>query len=122
MIADGPPRRVLEVIADGVAELVLPAPVRAELRRVLREKLALDDAAIEAILALLDELALEVAKAPNRIEPLSGDPDDDRILAAAAAAGPDVLISGDSKHLLPLGRHDAMRIIRPQAFLAEIAG
>ena len=122
MIADGPPRRVLEVIADGAAELVLPDPVRAELYRVLDEKLALDDAAIKAILGLLDELALETAPVSDRVEPVSGDRDDDHILASAASAGADILISGDRKHLLPLGRYQAMRIITPQAFLAEIAG
>jgi predicted nucleic acid-binding protein len=122
VIADGPPRRVLEVIADGVAELVLPEPVPAELRRVLSERLALDDASIEAIIDLLEELAPEPAKVPDRVEAVSGDPDDDRILAAAVAAGAEILISGDSKHLLPLGQHRGMRIIRPQAFLAEIAG
>jgi len=122
VIADGPPRRVLEVIADGAAELILPVPVRAELYRILNEKLALDDASIEAILGLLDELALETARVPDRVEAVSGDPDDDRILSSAASAGADILISGDRKHLLPLGRFQAMRISTPQAFLAEVAG
>lgn len=122
MIADGPPRRVLEVIADGAAELILPEPVRAELHRILNEKLALDDASIEAILGLLDELALETARVPDRVEAVSGDPDDDRILSSAASAGADILISGDRKHLLPLGQYQAVRIITPQAFLAELAG
>ncbi len=122
MIADGPPRRVLEVMGDGAAELLLPEPVWAELHRVLSEKLALDDASIEAILGLLDELALETADVPTRVEAVSGDPDDDRILASAVNAGADILISGDRRHLLPLGRYRAMRIITPQAFLAEIVG
>lgn len=122
MIADGPPRRVLEVIADGAADLVVPEPVRAEFRRILSEKLALGVASTEAILGLLDELALEAPQVPDRVEARSGDPDDDRILAAASAAGSEILISGDTKHLLPLGQHQGMRIIRPQAFLAELAG
>lgn len=122
MIADGPPRRVLEAIADGAAGLVVPEPVRAESRRILNEKLALGDASTEAILGLVDELALEAPQVPDRVEARSGDPDDDRILAAASAAGSEILISGDKKHLLPLGQHQGMRIIRPQAFLAELAG
>ena len=122
MIADGPPRRVLDVIADGAAGLILPEPVRTELHRILNEKLALDDASIGAILGLLDELALETARVPDRVEAVSGDPDDDRILSSAASAGADILISGDRKHLLPLGQYRAVRIITPQAFLAELAG
>ena len=121
VIADGPPRRVLEAIADGSAELVLPEPVGEELRRVLGEKLGLGDTAIDAILGMLDELAGVSAGVPDRVESISGDPDDDRILAAASAAGADVLISGDSKHLLPLGLHKEMRIVRPQEILAELA-
>ena len=113
---------MLEVIADGAAGLILPEPVRAELHRILKEKLALDDASIGAILGLLDELALETARVPDRVEAVSGDPDDDRILSSAASAGADILISGDRKHLLPLGQYRAVRIITPQAFLAELAG
>jgi uncharacterized protein len=113
---------MLEVIADGAAELVLPEPVRAELRRVLSDKLGLADAAVEAIFGLLDELAPEAAMAPGHVEAVSGDPDDDRILAAAIAADAELLISGDTKHLLPLERHHSMRIVRPQEFLADIPG
>lgn len=58
----------------------------------------------------------------DRVEEVSGDPDDDRILAASTTAGAEIPVSGDSKHLLPLGQYHGMRIIRPQAFLAEIAG
>jgi predicted nucleic acid-binding protein len=122
VIADGPPRRVLEAIADGAAQLILPQPVRSELRRILTAKLGLDGASADGILELLDELAVEGPEAPGQVEAVSGDPDDDRVLAAAAAAGAEILLSGDTKHLLPLRRHGSMRIIRPQAFLAEIGG
>lgn len=122
MIADGPPRRVLETIADGVAELVVPEPVPDELRRVLEEKLGLAQSRVDAILELVAELASATAEVPDQVEALSGDPDDDRILAAAVAAKVDVLVSGDAKHLLPLGRHGDVRILKPQALLAELAG
>lgn len=113
---------MLEAIADGAAELVLPEPVREELRRILSVKLALGDASIQAILGLLGELTREAAEVPDLVEAVTGDPDDDRILAAAITAGAEVLITGDNKHLVPLGQHQSMRILRPQAFLAEITG
>jgi predicted nucleic acid-binding protein len=53
---------------------------------------------------------------------VSGDRSDDRILAAAIAASAEILISGDTKHLLPLGRYRSVQILRAQDFLAEIAG
>jgi len=122
VIADGPPRRVLEVLADGLAELLMPEPVPAELRRVLEDKLGLDPPAIDAILRLLDELTASTVAVPAEVDAVSGVADDDRILAAAAAGGAEVLISGDARHLLPLGEYRGMRIIRPQGFLASLAG
>lgn len=113
---------MLELIADGAAELILPEPVPAELRRFLSGKLAVADESIDEIFELLGELAPELAKVPRRVEAVSGDRSDDRSLAAAIAAGAEIMISGDSKHLLPLGRHRSMGILKPQDFLAEITG
>ncbi len=122
VIADGPPRRVLELLQQGRAELVLATPVIVELRRILKVKIGVDDASIDVMIALLEELAAEIAAVPETVEPVSGDPQDDIILAAAAAAAADVLVSGDRRHVLPLGRYRAMRIMRTQDFLAEVAG
>jgi predicted nucleic acid-binding protein len=121
VIADGPPRRVLEVIADGRARSILPEPAQAELRRVLLVKLRLDEPVVDAVLALVEELASAVARVPPEVAPRSGDPADDRIIAAALAGGADVLVSGDRKHVLPLRSVGAMRIVRPQDLLAELA-
>lgn len=120
-IADGPPRRLLEAIADGRAELVLPAYALAELRRVLVEKLKVAPDNAERAVELVAQLASTIAETPDEVPALSGDPDDDRIIAAALHAGADVLVSGDRRHLLPLGHVDTMRIIRPQDVLAALA-
>jgi predicted nucleic acid-binding protein len=121
VIADGPPRRVLEAVQDGLAELVLPKPALEEIARVLRRKLQLDDASVSRVVTLVEDLAIEVVDPPSEVQAVSGDPDDDRIIAAAASAGAEVLVSGDRKHVLPLGRVGTMRIIRPQDLLAELA-
>lgn len=121
-IADGPPRRMLELVADGAIELVLAEPVLTELRRILELKLGVQEAAVEATLRLLKEIAVEVVPVPDRVDAVSGDPDDDRILAAAVASQAEILVSGDGKHLLPLSEYAGTRIIKPQALLAELAG
>lgn len=119
VIADGPPRRVLELISEGAAELVIAEPVGAELRRVLVDKLGVSGVEVKALELLLGEL-VELSEVPEQVPAVSGDPDDDRILAAAVEAGVEILVSGDARHLLPLEEHRGMRIISPQAFLAEL--
>lgn len=121
VIADGPPRRVLEAIRDRAWDLILPAPTIDELERVLSEKLRIDDGSIGSIVALLRELALQVTEAPADVTERSGNPADDRIIAAALARGAEVLVSGDRKHILALQRIGPMRIVRPQEILAELA-
>jgi predicted nucleic acid-binding protein len=121
VIADGPPRRVLQAIRDGRAELILPTPALEELTRVLRVKIQLDDESVGAIAVLVEELAIAIAVPPAEVPALSGDPDDDRIIAAAVAGGAEILVSGDRKHVLPLGRVGTMRIMRPQDLLRDLA-
>ncbi|MFN8161486.1 MAG: PIN domain-containing protein [Solirubrobacterales bacterium] len=120
VIADGPPRRVLESISEGVADLVLPERVLVETRRVLVERIGMPGGEVAELERLLAELAPEPVRAPADPHPLSGDPADDEILASALKAGAEILVSGDKKHLLPIGEHRGMRIMRPQDFLADL--
>ncbi|MGI8749554.1 MAG: hypothetical protein ACR2J6_03245 [Thermoleophilaceae bacterium] len=36
------------------------------------------------------------------------------------AENADILVTGDRRHLLPLGKHHGVRIITPQTLLAEL--
>jgi putative PIN family toxin of toxin-antitoxin system len=121
-IAGGPPSRVIEAAIDARLELVLADPGLDELVRVLTVKLGFEAKRTHEIRAFLNELASIRVGAPATLpEPVTGDPDDDLILACAVEAGVEMLVSGDRRHLLPVGEHRGVRIITPQAFLAEIA-
>lgn len=94
-----------------------------ELGRVLTEKLGFDSQQCGEAEALLRELAVESVEAPAALpEPVTGDPADDLILACAIEAEVEVLASGDRKHLLPVGKRGGVRILTPQALLAELRG
>lgn len=121
-IAGGPPSRVVEAAIEGRIELVLADPVLDELERVLTKKLRFTAGRVRDIGVLLHELASERIPAPTTTsEPITGDPDDDLILACGVDAGVQVIVSGDRRHLLPIGEHRGVRIITPQALLAELA-
>jgi putative PIN family toxin of toxin-antitoxin system len=120
-IAAGPPSRVIEETVNGHLDLLLAEPVMKELERILTEKLGFESWAWQRVEDLLLDLAVEVTAVPTEApEALTGDPDDDLTLACAIAADVDAVVSGDRRHLLPLGEHRGVRIITPQALLAEL--
>ena len=94
-----------------------------ELKRILTGKLGFEPERWRAVEELLVDLAAELVPAPKvSPEAVTGDPDDDLILACAIEAEVEVLISGDHRHLLPVGEHRGVRMIAPQALLAELRG
>jgi predicted nucleic acid-binding protein len=120
-IAAGPPSRIMEEVIEGRLQLVLPEAVLVELGRILTQKLGFDADRRQAVHDLLADIAVETIPLQQQpAEPVTGDPDDDIILACAVAAGVEILVSGDRRHMLPVGSHRGVRIITPQALLAEL--
>lgn len=119
MIADGPPRRLLELVTEGDVDLVLPEIVLRELRAVLEGKIGLKAGNVDRIERLLRDLEPQIVADQADPPALSGDRNDDQVIAGALAGGAQVLVSGDRRHILPLGSHEGMRILTPQAALAE---
>jgi predicted nucleic acid-binding protein len=103
-------------------ELVLPQPVLEELERALTEKLGFDRTRWLQVEDLLKGLAVSVHAPAEPPEAVTGDPDDDLILSCAVHTQVDAVVSGDRRHLLPVGEHNGLRIITPQALLAELRG
>jgi putative PIN family toxin of toxin-antitoxin system len=121
-IAGGPPSRVLEAAIDRRLDLVLAEPLLEELERVLTVKLGFESRRVSEIVAFLDRLACARVGVPaGAPAPVSGDADDDVILACGVDAGVQLIVSGDRKHLLPLREYRGIRIVTPQALLAELA-
>ena len=120
LIAQGPPSRVLEEAIDGRFELVLPDAVLDEFERVLALKLGFDRERIRESRYLLEGIATARPGRPTSTESVTGDPADDVVLAAAVEARADALVTGDRRHLLPVSEHRGVRILTPQAFLADL--
>ncbi|MBI4238947.1 MAG: putative toxin-antitoxin system toxin component, PIN family [Deltaproteobacteria bacterium] len=112
----GPPRRVLELSQQGVIQLCLSRPLLDEFTDVLaRPKFRLDDA---LLLLLADTLvAYSLIVVPQRrVRVIRADPDDNRVLECAHAAGAQYIVSGDH-HLLTLRRYSGIPILSPATFL-----
>jgi putative PIN family toxin of toxin-antitoxin system len=48
------------------------------------------------------------------------DADDDHVIAAAVAARAELIVTGDRKHLLPLGSHQRIAIVEPVTALMRL--
>ncbi len=51
---------------------------------------------------------------------VANDPDDDHVIAAAVAAQAVLIVSGDRKHLLPIGSHKGIGIVTAVQALAAL--
>ena len=118
--------RLLRDPARSRYELCLSEAILAETAETLLAKSRLrryaayaDEDVRHFIRALLTQAELAPDIPAPRVVP--NDPKDDPVIAAAVTAKADYLITGDRAHLLPLGEHEGVRIIRPRALL-EILG
>ncbi len=113
----GKPRQLLEAARAGLFDLAVSEPILTEVERVLRAKFAWDTEHVAAARRVLGGFTRLVV--PDReIAAVPDDPDDDRILECAVAAGAQVLVSGD-KHLLRLGAFEGIRIVPVAEFLVR---
>lgn len=73
------------------------------------------------------EVLADYLEAVELVEPVSvprvvpQDADDDQVIAAAVAARADLIVSGDRKHLLPLGEHQGIAIVDAVEALRRLA-
>jgi len=115
----GRPYACLERARLGAAEGFTSQVLLEELAAKLRDKLAFTEVQIAD--ALADLLGfLHVVAPAEQITAIAADPDDDRVLECASTAGADYIVTGDRRHLLPLGSFHGIAIISAAEFLALV--
>lgn len=111
----GPPQRLLDACMKGRLSLFVSPAILDELVAVLaRPKLALlaGHPDLPLVLSWLyhpDRLVIPA----REYKVVRQDPDDDKVIACAVAAGAEAIISGDS-HLRRLGEFRGIMILRPR--------
>ena len=116
LISDGPPRAIVKLCRSGEVQLVTSGVIIAELSEVLRRKFHWGAPRVETLLQELRSFALVVVPA-EAVHRIPDDPADDRVLECALEGGVDTIVSGDSRHLQPLGSFCGIPILSPIAFL-----
>lgn len=123
MLWGGSPLLLLLAARERKVALYSSAPLLAELADILarpkfEKKIAASLLTVDQLVARYSSLVYVVR--PALILPTSTDPDDDEVLAAAHAAHADMIVSGDRKHLLVLGKFEGIPILTVVLALAKI--
>lgn len=124
LLWSGPPRRLLQAAIDGEVELCSSAVLLDELAQTLgyskfAARIAQFDTSIAALVAQYTALVSPVAPASvPRV--VAGDADDDHVIAAAVAARAELIVTGDRKHLLPIGVHQGIAIVTAREVVHRI--
>ena len=63
---------------------------------------------------------LRLVTITHRLKVVTADPDDDKVVECAVVGGATHLVTGDRRHLLPLGSYQGIAIVSAADFLALV--
>jgi putative PIN family toxin of toxin-antitoxin system len=116
----GAPFRCLALAKVGVVQSITCAEILDEFERVLVSKIAY---AAPQARAAADEVrrCSRLVTIAGTLKTITDDPDDDKVLECAVLGGASHIVTGDRRHLLPLGVYRGIVIVSAADFLALAA-
>jgi uncharacterized protein len=113
----GPPHKCVELARGGQIEAVTCREILDELAEKLQSKLDFNtEQTLETIADLL--IFMRVVRIAGQLKAVPADPDDDKVLECALAAGATHIVTGDRRHLLPLDSFQGIPIVTAADFLS----
>ena len=116
----GNAKRILDYWQENKFELLTSPEILDEWNRALRYPHLVQihqksEVEIQRLLKLVQKHSTLVK--PTEKLTISDDESDNRYIECAVSGGADYLVTGDKKHLLPIGEYKGVRIISPATFL-----
>ncbi len=115
----GKPFDCVELARNSLVDGITCQEIVDELAEKLRTKLSFTDEHIADTLADLLSF-LRVVSITKQLKVVAADPDDDKIIECATVAGASHIVTGDRKHLLPLGHFQGIAIVTASELLGVI--
>lgn len=114
----GPPLKCLRLAQKGAIQSCTCLEILEELSEKLCIKL---DYSRKQAAEVTDKLLAFSIVVPitGKLQVVVDDPDDDKVLECAILAQATHLVTGDRRHLLPLGTYRGIKIMTPAEFLAQ---
>lgn len=123
LLFGGPPDEVIHLAEQGRLDLFLSQSIEQEVLGVLkRPRLNLTSEELADAARDLKSLPRDRVVVQHRFPgSCPGDPKDEHILESAYAAQAHYLITGDTRHLLPMRTFEGIKIVSPRTFLVEFS-
>lgn len=122
-ISQGAPAQIVDAWRAGSVDFALSPPILAEVADVLSrpyftQRVGWTDKTIETYMHELQEGSYIV---PGTTQvTVSADPDDNMLFATALEAGAHYIVSGDDKHVIPVGEFQGIKVVRPDEFVTMV--
>lgn len=113
----GKPYESIELARAGAITGVTCSELLDELAEKLQSKLGFD--AQQSLDAIADLLSfVRVVQIAGTLRVIAADPDDDKVLDCAVTARATHIVTGDRRHLLPLGSYSGIPILSASEYLS----
>ena len=119
LISPGTPRHVIDLCRRHDILLVTSDALLAELAGVLRRKFHWDGSHVRVLLDEIRSMALVVVPSQS-VRRIAEDPADNMVLECAMEGIADFIVSGDTRHLQPLGSFEGIPILSPADFIVRV--
>ena len=118
-----PPCQIIDLWRDGEIDILVSEATIAELSRVLgypkiRQLTGYSDQRIQQFLTEFRRATILI-EIESDVDVVKSDPTDNMFLALAADGGAQYIVTGDTKHVLPLCQYQGIEIITPVTFIAR---
>jgi len=119
LLFGGPPEQIVLAGLRGEIQLLTSSPLLKELERVLKGKFKLNLHLVRNIIEEIREVA-ELVVVSSHINVISYPDDDNRVLECAVDGKAEFIVTGDTKHILPLKEFRGTKILSPSEFLNRL--
>ena len=116
LLFDGVPERIFLAGLRGEIQLLTSVSLLEELGRVLKDKFKIDAHTVANTIELVKAVA-EIVEVKSRIRVILHPDGDNRVLECADDGKADVVVTGDTKHILPLSKYKGAKILSPAEFV-----
>ena len=103
----------------GEIQLLTSLPLLKEFEKVLKEKFKLNIHLVREIIEEVMEVA-EIVEVSAHIKAISYPDEDNRVLECAVDGKADFIVTGDTKHILPLKEYGGIKILSASEFLKHL--